>query len=124
MWTIRKKHSKRWIDAAAAKDTKDFRDLLLRARFHEAMHQDGAAEEDYRKATEAAPEQAAVWVAYVQFLGNHEKSGTAASLIKSDVELRWRKDRADLAVAQCYEVLALNKEANAAYAAAVKRPAG
>jgi len=102
------------VDAAVAEGTKDFRDLLLRARFHEAMHQDGAAEDDYRKATEAAPEQAAVWVGYVQFLGNHEKSGTAASLIKSDVGVKVAKDRVDLAVAQCYEVLA-SKEAGAAY---------
>jgi cellulose synthase operon protein C len=107
------------VDAAVREGTKDFRDLLLRARFHEAMHQDGAAEADYRKATEVAPEQAAVWVALVQYLGNHEKSGTAASLIKSDVAVKVAKDRVDLAVAQCYEVLALGKEAGAAYDAAV-----
>ncbi len=109
------------VNIAAPEGTKDFRDLLLRARFHEAMHQDGPAEEDYRKATEAAPEQAAVWVAYIQFLGNHEKSSTAVSLIKSDVGVKKvAKDRVDLAVAQCYEVLALNKEASAAYEAAAK----
>ena len=107
------------MDAAVAKETTDFGDLLLRARFHEAMHQDDAAEQDYRKATEAAPKQAAAWVAYIQFLGNHEKSGTAASLIKSDVAAKVAQDRVGLAVAQCYEVLAMTKEANAAYAAAV-----
>ena len=107
------------ISAAVRDNTKDFRDLLLRARFHEAMHQDNAAEEDYRKATEEAPEQAAVWVAYIQYLGNHDKSGAAVSLIKSHVAAKVAKDRVDLAVAQCYEVLALNKEAGAAYDAAV-----
>jgi cellulose synthase operon protein C len=108
------------VDAAAPEGNKDFRDLLLRARFHEAMHQDSAAEVDYREASKEAPEQAAVWVALVQFLGNHEKSGEAVPLIKSDVANKVAKDRVDLAVAQCYEVLALNKEAGAAYYAAAK----
>ncbi len=108
------------IDAAVSKGTTDFRDLLLRARFHEAMHQDAAAEDDFRKATEAAPKQAAVWVAYIQFLGNHEKSGTAVALIKSDVANKVAVGRVDLAVAQCYEVLAISKEAAAAYGDAVK----
>ena len=84
-WTTRKRRRRPWTPRLP-EGTKDFRDLLLRARFHEAMHQDKAAEEDYRKATEAAPKQPAVWVAYVQFLGNHDKSGTAVSLIKSDVD--------------------------------------
>jgi tetratricopeptide (TPR) repeat protein len=107
------------IQTAVQGDTKDFRDLLLRGRLHEAMHQDREAEEDYRKATELAPEQPVVWVAYVLYLGNRGRDAEAATIVKNDVAVKVAKDRAALAVAQCYEVLSRSADASAAYESAL-----
>ena len=83
--------------------------LLLRARLHEAMNQDKEAEDEYRKATEAAPEEPAAWVAYILFLGNHgRETRRPQAIVKSDVAAKVAKDKAALAVAECYEVLAMS----------------
>ncbi len=111
------------IQAAVGKDPTDYRDLLLRGRLHEAMRQDKDAEDDYRKATELAPKQPDVWIAYVLFLGNHGHDAAAAAVVKNDVALKVAKDRAALAVAECYEVLSRAADASAAYDAALaERP--
>ncbi len=108
------------IEKAVRPESKNFRDLLLRGRVHEAMNQAKEAEDDYRRATEEAPEEPTAWVAYVGFLGNHGHETEAQALIKSDVAVKVAKDKADLAVAQCYEALAMMKEADEHYDAAVK----
>ena len=108
------------IEKAVRPESKNFRDLLLRARVHEAMNQPKDAEADYRRATEEAPEEPAAWVAYVGFLGNHGSETVAQTLIKSDVAVKVAKGKADLTEAQCYEALAMMKEANDHYDAAVK----
>ena len=97
------------METAARPETKNFRDLFLRARVHEAMNQLKEAEAEYRQAAEAAPDEPAAWVAYIQFLGNHGSETVAQALIKSDVAVKVSKDRAELAVAECYEVLAMNR---------------
>ena len=81
------------IQASVGKDSNDYRDLLLRGRLHEAMRQDKDAEDDYRKATELAPEQPSVWIAYVLFLGNHGRDAEAAGVVKNDVAARVAKER-------------------------------
>ncbi len=107
------------VQAAVGKDSKDYHDLLLRGRLHEAMRQDKDAEDDYRKATELAPEKPAVWIAYVLFLGNHGRDAEAAGVVKNDVAVRVAKESAGLTVAQCYEVLSQTADAKAAYDAAL-----
>jgi tetratricopeptide (TPR) repeat protein len=97
----------------------DYRDLLLRARFHEAMGHEKEAEEDYRQATDAAPRESVVWVGYVLFLANHGRQAEALPLVKNDIPAKVAPERAGLAVAECYEVLSLATEANAAYDAAL-----
>ena len=111
--------AKELMDTAAPPETKNFRDLFLRARVHEAMNQLKEAEAEYRQAAEAAPDEPAAWVAYVQYLGNHGSETVAQALIKSDVAVKV-KDRTELAVAECYEALAMNRDASEHYDAAVK----
>ena len=107
------------LQTSGLKDSKDYRDLLLRARLHEAMHREKEAEDAYRAATEAEPGEPAVWVAYVFFLANHDRAAEALPLVTNDVPKNVTHERAPLTVAQCYEVLALAKEADAAYDAAL-----
>src|SRR5205085_2199299 len=108
------------IQAAVGPAPKDFRDLLLRARLREAMHQDKDAEEDYHAATEAAPREPIVWVGYVLYLANHDRGAEALPLVKNDVPAKLPKERVALTVAECYEVLSLPKDAAVAYDAALK----
>ena len=112
------------IQSSIGNDPKNFRDFLLRGRLNEATpHHEKEAEDDYRKATEIAPQEPAVWVAYVLFLGNHGQSATAAAIVKNEVAAKVTKDKAALAVAECYEVLGCTADANAAYDAALaERP--
>ena len=113
--------AKQLMETAAPPETKNFRDLFLRARVHEALNQLQEAEAEYRQATAAAPEEPAAWVAYVQYLGNHGSAAAAQALIKNDVAVKVQpKDKAELAVAECYEVLAMTKDANEHYEAALK----
>ncbi len=108
------------IEKAVRPGSKNFRDLLLRARVHEALNQAKEAGDDYRRATEEAPEEPTAWVAYIGFLGNHRQETVAQALIRSDVAVKVGKDKADLTMAQCYEALAMMKEADERYDAAVK----
>ena len=66
------------IETAVRPESKNFRDLLLRAHVHEAMNQDKEAEADYRRATEEAPDEPTAWVAYIGFLGNHGRETRGA----------------------------------------------
>jgi tetratricopeptide (TPR) repeat protein len=107
------------LQASGLKDSNDYRDLLLRARLHEATGQLKEAEDDYRAAAAAEPGEPPVWVAYVFFLANHDRQADALPLVEHDVPAKVTHDRAPLTVAQCYEVLALAKDADKAYDAAL-----
>ncbi|HVS37046.1 MAG TPA: hypothetical protein VMS17_15910, partial [Gemmataceae bacterium] len=108
------------VQSAVGTTPKNFRDYLLRAQLNEKTpHHEMEAEADYRKATEVAPEEPVVWVAYVLFLGNQKRDAEAGPVIEQDVPARVAKDKVALTVAQCWEVLNRAAKANAAYDAAL-----
>jgi tetratricopeptide (TPR) repeat protein len=110
-------HAKELLDKYPI-DSKNPRDRLLRAHALEATGLTNDAEAAYRRVTEIAPEDPAGWVALVQFLSAHDKEAAAQAVIL-DAEAKLAKDKAPLALAQCYEVLVYTIKADAAYDAAL-----
>ena len=108
------------VQSSVGADSKDFRGLLLKARLAEATpNHEKEAEDAYRKATEVAPQEPAVWIAYVLFLGNHGHGAVGKAIVEHDVTEKVAKDKAALTVAQCYEVLSRTADASKAYDAAL-----
>ncbi len=104
---------------AVSTDSKDYRDHLWLGQMLAAGTPGSAeAERELRRAVELAEQVPETWVALVQFLVRDERTADAETVL-NQARTKLPPAHAPLALAQCYEALGHNDQAEAQYAAAL-----
>jgi Tfp pilus assembly protein PilF len=109
----------RLASQAVKADTKDPKELVWLGRLLAAAEKPTEAEQKLRQAVQLGPQEPSTWVGLVQFLVGRRRVSEALPIIK-DAEAKLPRDKAPLAVAQCYEVLGRKDQALPYYQAALK----
>ncbi|MBY0523322.1 MAG: tetratricopeptide repeat protein [Gemmataceae bacterium] len=101
--------------AAVSSDSRDYRDHLWQGQVLAATgQQDAQAEKELRRAVELADTEPAAWLGLVQFLARKKKIKEAEESIALAAP-KLPKDKAPLALAQCYELVGQIDKAHEQY---------
>jgi tetratricopeptide (TPR) repeat protein len=111
------------MDRAVDPDSKNFRDQLWQARMLFAANQDQKALARFKQAISLAPAEPEPYVALVQFLAARGNGDEAQGVI-NEARKALPPEKAQLALAQCYDLVGLTAEARQQFEAAVKQHPG
>jgi tetratricopeptide (TPR) repeat protein len=118
---IRGGNYKQALEAAkkAVANSKDYRDFLWLGQLYWAAGQAQDAETPLDRALKLAPEVSDAWVVKALYLARTEQKNKAEELIR-EARAKLPKDKADLALAQCQEILGKMDEAKGLYQRALE----
>lgn len=100
-------------------DSKDYRDHLWLAQVRWAAGRQKEAEAGFRRAVAVTEKTPDAWVALVGFLARTDQKAKAEEAVREAAK-KLPKEKAPLALGQCYELLGQPEQAKAQYEAALK----
>jgi tetratricopeptide (TPR) repeat protein len=98
----------------------NFKELIFKGWVLANARKLDEAQECFRKAAEAAPQEPVVWVSRVQYLTLHRRDAEAMKKVLDEAHARLPQEKWRLTRAQCYEAMGKQEEAREAYLEAEK----